>query len=107
MTVPGTQNMMTVPVVYTYYRKISLTSGQNITFHTTPIAGQDYYSVDPVMYLFCDANHNHAWSNDDHTGRHPRIQITVPQTGDYYLVLRAFSSYYASTPTGSQGVVDV
>ena len=101
------KHTMTVPVVYTYYRKIYLTSGQNVTFHTTPLAGQDYYSVDPVMYLFCEANKNHAWANDDHTGRHPRIQVTIPQTGDYYLVLRAYSSYWASTPSGSQGVVDV
>ena len=101
------KHKMTVPIVYTYYKKLSLTSGQTVKFNTSPVAGDDYYSVDPVMYLFCDQDINVAWSNDDDIGRHPKIQVTIPRTGDYYLVLRAYSNYHATTSQGSQGVVNV
>ncbi|NPC52059.1 T9SS type A sorting domain-containing protein [Corallococcus exiguus] len=98
---------MNVPVVYTYYRTITLNAGTNVTFNTGPIAGQDYYAVDPVMYLFCTTDNTVAWSNDDDVGLHPRISVTIPKTCDYQLVLRSYSSYYASTPSASAGTVNV
>ncbi|MCY1018650.1 T9SS type A sorting domain-containing protein [Pyxidicoccus sp. MSG2] len=100
-------HLMTVPVVYTYYRKLTLNAGTSVTFNTAPIAGQDYYAVDPVMYLFCSTDNTVAWSNDDDIGRHPKISVSIPKTCEYNLVLRAYSSYYAGTSTGSAGTVNV
>jgi hypothetical protein len=99
---------MNVPVVYTYYKKIYFSAGTYVDFHTQPNSPNSYYSVDPVMYLFSDDNFNNAWSNDDgYTGFQSRITVTIPSSGYYYLVVRAYSSYYASTATGMQGVVDI
>lgn len=44
------RHLVCVPVTYTYHRKLSLSSGTH-TFMTTPIEGDSYYTVDPVMYL--------------------------------------------------------
>lgn len=100
-------HLMTVPVVYTYYRKLTLNAGTSVSFNTAPIAGQDYYAVDPVMYLFCSTDNTVAWSNDDDIGLHPRISVNIPKTCEYNLVLRAYSSYYANTSSGSAGTVNV
>lgn len=97
-----------VPITYTYHRKLSLTAG-TYTFLTGPIEGDDYYSVDPVMYLYkIDDPHNYSYYSDDVSGRgrHSEISATVPE-GDYYLVIRAYNSYYASTEAGKQGLVNV
>ncbi|MDA3817551.1 MAG: hypothetical protein PF486_09255 [Prolixibacteraceae bacterium] len=102
------KHKMNVPVVYTYYKKIYFSAGTYVDFHTQPNSPNSYYSVDPVMYLFSDDNFNNAWSNDDgYTGLQSRITLTIPSSGYYYLVVRAYSSYYASTATGMQGVVDI
>ncbi|MFA0964920.1 T9SS type A sorting domain-containing protein [Roseivirga sp. BDSF3-8] len=101
------KHLMNLPVVYTYYKKLSLSSGQNVTFHTSPISGQDYYSVDPVMYLFHATDINVAWSNDDYTNLHPRISVSIPKSGDYYLVLRAYNNSYANDQLGRQGLVQL
>lgn len=101
------KHRMNLPVVYTYFKKLSLSSGQTVTFHTSPISGQDYYSVDPVMYLFHASDHTVAWSNDDYTNLHPRISVTIPKSGDYYLVLRAYSNSYADDQLGRQGLVQL
>lgn len=61
---------------------------------TGPIDGDDFYSVDPVMYLYkIDDPHNYSYYNDDASGRgrHSQITATLP-AGDYYLVIRAYSS---------------
>ncbi len=103
------KHMVKVPVTYTYHRKLSLSRG-NFTFMTGPISGDDYNSVDPVMYLYkIDDPHNYSYYNDDYSGMgwHPRIDATNLPAGDYYLVIRAYSSYYASTTTGRQGLVNV
>ena len=102
---------MNVPVTFTYYRKLSLSSG-NYTFNTEQISGDTYYSVDPVMYLYkIDAPHTYSWCNDDYNsstnGRHSWISVSNIPAGDYYLVVRAFSSYYGSTSLGRQGLVNV
>ena len=97
-----------VPVTYTYYRKLSLSKG-SYTFMTGPIDGDDYYTVDPVMYLYkIDDPHNYSYYNDDYSGRgnHSQITVSLP-AGDYYLVIRAFSSSYASTSLGRQGLINV
>lgn len=97
-----------VPVTYTYHRKLSLTAG-TYTFWTGPVDGDDYYSVDPVMYLYkIDDPHNYSYYSDDISGRgrHSEISATVP-AGDYYLLIRAYSSSYASSETGRQGLVNV
>lgn len=97
-----------VPVTYTYHRKLSLSKG-TYTFMTGPIDGDDYYTVDPVMYLYkIDDPHNYSYYNDDASGKghHPELTVNIP-AGDYYLVIRAYSSYYASSATGRQGLVNV
>lgn len=102
------QHMVCVPITYTYHRKLSLSQG-TYTFMTGPIDGDDYYTVDPVMYLYkTDDPHNYSYYNDDYSGRgfHSQITATVP-AGEYYLVIRAYSSYYASTTTGRQGLINV
>ena len=102
------QHMVCVPITYTYHRKLSLSQG-TYTFMTGPIDGDDYYTVDPVMYLYkIDDPHNYSYYNDDYSGRgfHSQITATVP-AGEYYLVIRAYSSYYASTTTGRQGLINV
>ncbi|RRD54466.1 DVUA0089 family protein, partial [Tannerella forsythia] len=74
-----------------------------------PIEGDSYYTVDPVMYLYkIDDPHNYTYYNDDASGlgHHAQITATLP-AGEYYLVIRAYSSYYASTTTGRQGLVNV
>lgn len=101
------QHTMNVPVVYTYYKKIYLNSGQHVTYTAGPKIPLSLYSIDPVMYLFCEDNFQVAWANDDYSGLQPRIDVTIPQSGNYYLVLRAYSNSYASSQQGSQGVVDV
>jgi hypothetical protein len=101
------KHTMNVPVVYTYYKKIYLNSGQHVTYTAGPKIPLSLYSIDPVMYLFCDDNFQIAWANDDYYGFQPRIDVTIPQSGNYYLVLRAYSNSYASSHQGSQGVVDV
>lgn len=100
------RHIMTVPVVYTYYRQFSFNAGQSITFHTVPNGADSYYAVDPVMYVYCATN-NTGWYNDDFTGLHPKVTFTAPVTGTYYLILRAYSGYYAGTSSGSQGVVNI
>lgn len=102
---------MNVPITFTYYRKLSLSAG-NYTFNTAPISGDDYYSVDPVMYLYkINDPHNYSWCNDDYnsssTGRHSWINVSNIPAGDYYLVVRAFSGYHASNSLGRQGLVNV
>jgi hypothetical protein len=102
------QHKICVPITYTYHRKLSLTKG-TYTFMTGPIDGDDFYSVDPVMYLYkIDDPHNYSYYNDDASGRgrHSQITATLP-AGDYYLVIRAYSSSYASTTTGRQGLINV
>lgn len=102
------KHMVKVPVTYTYHRKLSLAKG-NYTFMTGPIAGDSYNSVDPVMYLYkIDDPHNYSYYKDDYSGMgfHPRIDASLP-AGDYYLVIRAYSGFYASTTTGRQGLVNV
>lgn len=102
------QHKICVPITYTYHRKLSLTNG-TYTFMTGPVDGDDFYSVDPVMYLYkIDDPHNYSYSNDDASGRghHSQITASLP-AGDYYLVIRAYSSSYASSTTGRQGLVNV
>lgn len=97
---------MNVPVTYTYHRKLSLSAG-NYTFHTATYEDESN-SVDPFMYLYkIDDPHNYSYYNDDGAGNlHSKISVNLP-AGDYYLVIRAYSSSYSSTTTGRQGLIDV
>lgn len=97
---------MNVPITYTYHRKLSLSAG-TYTFHTATTAGETNH-VDPYMYLYkIDDPHNYSYFNDDGQGNfHSKITASLP-AGDYYLVIRAYSSSYSSTPTGRQGLIDV
>lgn len=97
---------MNVPITYTYHRKLSLSAG-TYTFHTTAYEGETN-NVDPFMYLYkIDDPHNHSYYNDDGAGNlHSKITANIP-TGDYYLVIRAYSSAFSSTTTGRQGLIDV
>lgn len=97
---------MNVPITYTYHRKLSLTAG-NYTFHTAAYADETN-SVDPFMYLYkIDDPHNYSYYNDDGAGNlHSKISVNLP-AGDYYLVIRAYSSAYSTTTTGRQGLIDV
>jgi hypothetical protein len=100
---------MNVPITFTYYRKLSLSKG-NYTFNTAPISGDTYYSVDPVMYLYkINDPHNYSWCNDDDSGYgfQSRISASNIPAGEYYLVIRAYSSSYASNSLGRQGLVNV
>lgn len=103
------KHMMQVPITYTYYRKLSLAAG-TYTFNTAPVDGQSYYAVDPVMYLYkINDPHTYSYYNDDASGYGFQSHITASNipAGDYYLVIRAFSGYYASTELGRQGLVNV
>lgn len=103
------QHKICVPVTYTYHRKLSLSKG-SYTFMTGPIDGDDYYTVDPVMYLYkIDDPHNYSFYNDDASGKGRHSQITVSNipAGDYYLIIRAYSSSFASSSLGKQGLVNV
>lgn len=103
------KHMMQVPITYTYYRKLSLSAG-SYTFNTAPIASQSYYAVDPVMYLYkINDPHTYSFYNDDASGYGYQSYITATNipAGDYYLVIRAYSGYYASTELGRQGLVNV
>lgn len=99
-------HLMNVPLTYTYHRKLSLPAG-TYTFHTAAIAGEP--TVDPVMYLYkTDDPHTYSYMNDDESSgnRHPKITATLP-AGEYYLIVRAYNSSFASSTTGRQGLVDV
>jgi hypothetical protein len=103
------KHMMQVPITYTYYRKLSLTAG-TYRFNTAPIASQSYYAVDPVMYLYkINDPHRYSFYNDDASGYGFQSYITASNipAGDYYLVIRAYSGYYATTELGRQGLVNV
>lgn len=97
---------MNVPITYTYHRKLSLSAG-TYTFHTATYEGETN-SVDPFMYLYkVDDPHNYSYYNDDGAGNfHSKITVNIP-AGDYYLVIRAYSSAFSSTTTGRQGLIDV
>lgn len=96
-----------VPVVYTYHRKISVSVKENVEIHTTPVEGEDYYGVDTYMYLYkIDDPYHYAWTNDDFVGYHSKIEATLPE-GEYYLVIRAKQSGYASRRIPRQGLVNV
>ena len=102
---------MNVPITFTYYRKLSLSKG-NYTFITAPIQGDSYTTVDPVMYLYkINDPNNYSWYNDDYDypghGYHSQISVTNIPAGDYYLVIRAYNGYYASTSLGRQGLINV
>lgn len=96
-----------VPTVYTYHRKISVTSKEKMEIHTTPVEGEDYYDVDTYMYLYkIDEPYRYAWTNDNNVGYHSKIEATLP-AGEYYLVIRAKQSGYASKYIPRQGLVNV
>lgn len=97
-----------VPVVYTYHRKISVTSTERYEIHTTPVDDDDYYSVDTYMYLYkIDDPYHYSWTNDNYSmGYHSKIEATLP-AGDYYLVIRAKQNQYASNSVPRQGLVNV
>jgi hypothetical protein len=102
---------MNVPITYTYHRLLSLSAG-NYTFNTAPISGDSNSSVDPVMYLYkVNDPHNYSWYNDDYNtntnGLQSWISVSNIPAGDYYLVVRAFNSSFASTELGRQGLVNV
>lgn len=95
-----------VPVVYTYHRRLTLKKERNI-FHTTPVAGDDYYDVDTYMHLYkIDDPNNYSWFNDNYTGNHSRIDVTPP-AGDYYLVIRSKINSYAHQSIPRAGLVNV
>lgn len=96
-----------VPIAYTYYKKLSLTKG-NWTFETNPIQGDDYTSVDPVMYLFkADDPHDYSYYSDDVNYFHPKITAKNIPSGDYYLVIRSKHSWNAQSELGREGLIDV
>lgn len=96
-----------VPTVYTYHRKISVTSKDKMEIHTTPVESEDYYDVDTYMYLYkIDDPYHYSWTNDDFIGYHSKIEVTLP-AGEYYLVIRAKQSDYASKYMPRQGLVNV
>jgi hypothetical protein len=102
---------MNVPITYTYHRLLSLSAG-NYTFNTAAISGDSNTSVDPVMYLYkVNDPHNYSWYNDDYNtntnGYHSWINVSNIPAGDYYLVVRAYNSSFASSALGRQGLVDV
>lgn len=100
---------LNVPVTYTYHRKLSLTAG-NYTFHTSAVEDGSESSVDPVMCLYkIDAPHDYCYVNDDYSGmgNHSKIIANNLPAGDYYLVVRAYSSAFSTTTTGRQGLISV
>lgn len=103
------KHKMQVPITFTYYRKLSVGYG-NYMFYTGPIEGNDYYTVDPVMYLYkADEPYRVSIMSDDAAGygRHCKLTTVGLPAGDYYLVVRAYSSSYATSQLGRQGLVHV
>lgn len=109
-TIVGNSNAtvwQNVPTVYTYHRKISVTSTEKMEIHTTPVENEDYYDVDTYMYLYkIDDPYHYAWTNDNNIGYHSKIETTLP-AGEYYLVIRAKQNGYASQYIPRQGLVNV
>lgn len=100
-------HMSKVPVVYTYYKKFHISVNEFHKFYTDPVTGDDYSSVNTVMHLFkVDDPHNYCWYNDDYDQLHGRIEATLPP-GDYYLVVRSFNNFGASSSLGREGLVNV
>lgn len=101
-------NKVVVPVVFTYYRKLNLIAG-NYSLHTGPISGDDWDTVDPVMYLFkADDPYNYSFYDDNsEQGFHARINNVRLAAGDYYLVIRCKSTVAAHSYSGKEGNINV
>lgn len=102
-------HMVNVPMTYTYHRRLSLSQG-NFTFHTGDVNGATAGSVDPIMFLYkIDDPQNFSFVNDNYAGlgRHSKIIANNLPTGDYFLIVRAYSSSFANTSLGRQGIVNV
>lgn len=82
---------MDVDFRYTYYRLFYLYSGTTYTFETSG------YYVDPVMYLFNFYTPNlYSWSSDDDSsGLNPKIRVTIPVTGYYYVLIRKYEGDFS------------
>ncbi len=84
---------------YTYWYGYHFTAGTTVTFETTN------NNCDPVMYLFhrfTDPS-SHSWYNDDGgVGLNSKLTVTIPTSGHYILLLRAYGGSIASA-----GVVDL
>lgn len=100
-------HMSKVPVVYTFYKKFHISNTERHQFYTDPVKGDDYSSVNTVMHLFkVDDPHNYCWFNDDYDELQSRLDVTLPP-GDYYLVVRSFNNFGASSSLGREGLVNV
>lgn len=100
-------HMSKVPVVYTYFKKFHISNNEFHRFYTDPVKGDDYNSVNTVMHLFkVDDPHNYCWYNDDFDRLHSRIEANLPP-GDYYLVVRSYNNFGASSSLGREGLVNV
>ena len=77
---------------YTFRSFYYLNAGQSVSFSTKRSDGNQYGS-DPYMYLTDLANPSVSYYNDDYLGYQPRISISsVPYSGTYMLLIRAYSS---------------
>jgi hypothetical protein len=96
-----------VAVTYTYYENFYLNQGQQITFETKNS------NTDPVMYLFAPGTNqgqlisaSQSWVNDDFNGLNSYLSVTIPITGTYILMVRAFGNYRPDNNFGA-GICDL
>lgn len=73
---------------YTHYESFYFNQGQNVVLETKNT------NTDPVMYLFNANPNNGSWVSDDWDGvtLNSKINITIPQSGWYVLMVRAYQS---------------
>ncbi len=90
------EHELDVDVAYTFYESNYYNQGEVVTFETKD------RTTDPVMYFFntygSPLNASQSWVNDDHNGDlNSYISVTIPVSGSYMLLLKAYSSPFAGT----------
>ena len=99
------EHELDIAITYSYYETFSFTQGEQVTFETKNA------NTDPVMYLFNSStgqnvNSNESWVNDDFNGLNSYLSVTIPASGVYILMVRAFGNYSSSNNFGS-GTCDI
>ena len=93
------EHELDVPITYTYTETFFLNQGQQVSFETKNA------TTDPVMYFYNAftgqvVNSNESWINDDFNGLNSYISVTIPTTGTYLLMVRAYGNWYEANNYG-------
>lgn len=88
-------NQVDMPFAYTTFAIIYLSAGTTTTLATSSS------TVDPVLMLFNAVSmDSYSWSNDDDgPGYESLLTVTVPVSGNYYLVARPYGNGQSGTTT--------